>query len=111
MIPDTLIESTRRAQLATDALTDAVVAPCDCKPGEFYVAVGAAEWNGPVPFILSPEGAEPTRLNIWGFSVWRNEPGYRTLGVDFAVWVGLPGQRNVIIRRDYDRVAAHKRST
>lgn len=98
----------------TATLTGAVVDPRDCNPGEFYVAIGAAGWNGPVPFILSTAHYDAHRTLgllcapcIWGFSVYRRVPGYRTLGVDFAEWMSRPGQRNVIIRRDYDRVAAH----
>lgn len=108
-----LVHAAEQVEAAT--LTGAVVDPGDCKPGEFYVAIGAEGWSGPVPFILSLAHAkhcrpgEVVRPCIWGFSAYRRTPGYRTLGVDFAEWMSLPGQDNVIIRRDYDRVAAHKK--
>lgn len=108
-----LVQAAEQVEAAT--LTGAVVDPGDCKPGEFYVAIGAEGWIGPVPFILSLAHAkhcrpgEVVRPCIWGFSAYRRTPGYRTLGVDFAEWMSLPGQDNVIIRRDYDRVAAHKK--
>lgn len=97
------------------ALTGEVVAWTDCKPGEFYIATGAEGWDGPIPFKLSTahyDGCRAMSLRctpvIWGFSVYRRQPGYRTLGANFDEWMARPEQRNVVIRRDYDRVAAHK---
>lgn len=35
---------------------------------------------------LLPLGARGHHVCIWGYSVWKGEPGFRTLGVDVAVW-------------------------
>lgn len=54
--------------------------------------------------------------NIWGFSIWRNRPGYRTLGIPFVDWRArhpaklkiLPDSNRVADRefiRDYREIA------
>lgn len=33
--------------------------------------------------VNQPPGSAPT---LWGFSIWKNQPGYRTYGNDVAKW-------------------------
>ena len=102
------------AEVRCSGYTGEIVAPADCKVGEFYVALNAGGWPGPVPFILSmahARTASPGEVVLpaaWGFSVYRRQPGYRMLGVDFAKWCADPRNADMVIRRDYDRVAAHE---
>lgn len=89
--------------------------PKDCVSGEFYIAIHAYGAET-IPFVLSTAHYDNARAMgmrcrpcIWGFSVYRRIPGYRTMGLDFADWLTMRLHRNMIIRRDYDRVAAHKK--
>ncbi len=40
--------------------------------------------------------------NIWGFSIWKNVPGYRTLGIPFREWRERH-KDNLKIYKDHDR--------
>jgi hypothetical protein len=67
-------------------------------PGKFYVATHP-DWED-LPFIVADARTSRERV-IWGFSVYRNSPGYRTLGVPLDGW--LAWQDGVVITEDRDR--------
>lgn len=72
------------------------------QPGNFYLASNLPDVypGGEQPFIVSLAHGGP-RLCVWGFSVYRRQPGYRTLGLDLREWLARhPG---VIVRYDRDR--------
>lgn len=53
------------------------------------------------PFWFEVILAQDGKLNIWGFSIWKNQPGYRTLGVSIADWIlQHPG---IKVTPDHDR--------
>lgn len=70
--------------------------------GGFYLATGLPDCypNGEQPFIVSIAHGGPF-LAVWGFSIYRRRPGYRTLGQDLREWLARhPG---VVVQVDRDR--------
>jgi hypothetical protein len=43
--------------------------------------------------------------NIWGFSIWKNQPGYRTLSIPFTDWLSKQPHRRLGIVPDRNRVS------
>jgi hypothetical protein len=41
---------------------------------------------------MLPAGTPGPRVRIWGYSVWKGEPGFRTLGVDVNDWAKKSGR-------------------
>ena len=71
-------------------------------PG-FYVATGGEE--EPLYFRVVDNGR--FGLSIWGFSVYKRVPGYRTLGIDAHTWVSRDYNANIEIKVDQDRLLNH----
>lgn len=70
-----------------------------CVDGGFYRCDRWPWW-----FTVSTSIYEPRRpLNIWGFSIWKNVAGYRTLGVPLEEWLCRPEQIGIRIEKDHDR--------
>lgn len=76
------------------------------EPGKFYLATRAAGDTMPIgcadgndtPFIVKLHGGLPY---VWGFSIWKNSPGYRTYGIPLRDFIDRhPG---LTITEDRDR--------
>lgn len=57
------------------------------------------------PFYFQLHKDMSGKLNIWGFSVWKNQPGYRTLGYLYTDWQKLYPRAKVEVDcdRTYDK--------
>jgi hypothetical protein len=53
-------------------------------------------WNKPLWFVYGSEAwpmvlcamiKNNAGVNIWGYSVWKRQPGFRTLGQDAGAWI------------------------
>ena len=84
----------------------------DLVVGEFYRAVGCDQTvpGEDFPFVLSLDHAAnaravglPVAPAVWGFSVYRRQPGYRTLGTDFTTWAAQPANAKMLVYRDRNR--------
>jgi hypothetical protein len=43
------------------------------------------DWNGPAVLACRVNTLQG-KATIWGYSVWKRQPGYRTLGVNLSDW-------------------------
>ena len=73
------------------------------EPGKFYLATRAPDDNTPInadplPFKVTLNNGV---LIVWGFSIWKNSPGYRTYGIPFREL--LDRHPGLIITEDRDR--------
>ena len=73
----------------------------DLKPG-FYRCDRWPHW-----FMVNVPRLDPAPC-VWGFSIWKNVAGYRTLGVRLAEWLSRDEQKGIVIEPDHDRTADKK---
>lgn len=70
-------------------------------PG-FYVATGCDGGQEPLYFrVIDYEKYGPC---VWGLSVFRRYPGYRTHGITVVHWLSRPENANIEIKVDHDRL-------
>ena len=65
--------------------------------------IGEGFWRSdawPYYFMVNRPPRHPV-LTLWGFSIWKNSPGYRTFGNYLSKW--LADHPNAKIERDTDR--------
>lgn len=73
------------------------------EPGKFYLAIRAPGDDTPIsadplPFKVTLNDGV---LNVWGFSIWKNRPDYRTYGIPFREL--LERHPGLVITEDRDR--------
>lgn len=73
-------------------------------PG-FYVATGCD--GGQEPLYFRVIDYEKYGTCVWGFSVFKRQPGYRTHGITVTEWLSRPENANIEIKVDQDRLLNH----
>ena len=72
----------------------------DLDPG-YYKATGCRDDEDPFYFLVDDH---PTcGINIWGFSIYRRSPGYRTYGIRLSEWLSRQDVDKLSIEVDRDR--------
>ena len=73
-------------------------------PEGFYAATNCDQVAAGETFYFRVHDHPELGPVVWGFSVYRRERGYRTLGRQLAGWLALPANTNILIVPDCDRV-------
>jgi hypothetical protein len=80
------------------------------EPGGFYLATGLPDCypGGEQAFTVTDNGS--SGLVVWGFSVYRRKPGYRTLGIGLRAWLDRHPDMVVTVDRDRTKDPRPKRA-